>query len=169
MGVPPSEKPCKALFRRERGEKKGRSSRALTTCASPLLLRSGQSRGPLADHRQDDASEGSPTLISSLGREERGGRVMQIEVLRGGAQVTVPPPAPEVKHPPAREARALATAGASLPSGARGREDCSSRPSPPRRRQPRRLPPRATPRGSSRAAERAGSREASPGQDARCW
>lgn len=48
--------------------------------------------------------------------------------------------------------------------GARGREDCSSRPSPPLCRQPRRLPPRAAPRGSSGTVERSGIREPAQGR-----
>lgn len=50
-----------------------KESCTLTTCASPLRLRSGQSCGPRADHRQDDASEGSPTRISSPESERVGG------------------------------------------------------------------------------------------------
>lgn len=71
IGVPPSAKPLQSLVPKL-GEKEEIESSVLTTCASPLRLRSCRSRGPRADHRQDDASEGSPTLISSLVREERG-------------------------------------------------------------------------------------------------
>lgn len=86
----PLKNPAKPCFEARRGGREGRNSRALTTCASPFRLRSGRSRGPRADHRQDDASEGSPTLISSLGREERGGSGYANRGPGGGAQVTVP-------------------------------------------------------------------------------
>lgn len=79
-------------------KKEAKESRALTTCASPLRLRSGQSRGPRADHRQDDASEGSPTLISSLGRKEGGGPVMQMQVPAVGLELR-PPASPRGAAP----------------------------------------------------------------------
>lgn len=102
-------------------------SRVLTTCASPLRLRSGRSRGPRADHRQDDASEGSPTLISSLGREEGGGRVMQIEVPAVGLGLR--PPTRPRGEAPTRGRRGPGDCWRFAAVGARGREDCSSRPS----------------------------------------
>lgn len=143
-------KPCL-----ETGERKEEiENRVLTTCASPLRLRSGRSLGPRADHRQDDASEGSPTLISSLGREEGGSRVMQIEVPAVG--LGLQPPTSPRGEAPTRGRRGLGDCWRFAAVGARGREDCSSRPSYRRCRQPRRLPPRAARRGSSRAAKGAG-------------
>lgn len=141
---------------------KGRNSSVLTTCASPLRLRSCRSRGPRADHRQDDASEGSPTLISSLVREERGGRVMQIEVPAVGLGLRSPTsPRGEA---PTRGRRGPGDYWCFAAVGARGREDCSSRPSYRLCRQPRRLPLRSARRGSSRAAERAGRRQPAEGR-----
>lgn len=144
------------------GEKEEIESGVLTTCASPLRLRSCRSRGPRADHRQDDASEGSPTLISSLVREERGGgRVMQIEVPAVGLGLRSPTsPRGEA---PTRGRRGPGDCWCFAAVGARGREDCSSRPSYRLCRQPRRLPLCSARRGSSRAAER-GRRQPAEGR-----
>lgn len=158
----PLKNPAKPCFE-ARGGREGRNSRALTTCASPFRLRSGRSRGPRADHRQDDASEGSPTLISSLGREERGGRVMQIEVPVVGLRL-LSPTSPRGEAPTRAGGAGPGDCWRFAAVGARGREDCSSRPSPPRCRQPRRLPPRAAPRGSSGTVERSGIREPAQGR-----
>lgn len=125
----PLKKPAKPCFEGLGGR---RNSRALTTCASPLRLRSGQSRGPRADHRQDDASEGSPTLISSLGREERGGcRVMQIEIRAVGLRLPGPPSSPRGEAPTRAGGAGPGDCWRFAAVGARGREDCGSRPSPP--------------------------------------
>lgn len=84
VGTPPSAKKCKVPFLKKKIRKENCT---LTTCASPFRLRSGRSRGPRADHLQDDASEGSPTRISSPWVRKKvggGSRVMQMWVVAAG-------------------------------------------------------------------------------------
>ena len=149
---------------------KRKESCTLTTCAGPLRLRSGRSCGPRADHRQDDASEGSPTRISSPESERRGGGGPNYANMGRGSGARVTAPAGLRGKAPTGGKRRRRDWLRFAPLHARGRAGES--PGPPgggRRCQPRRRPPRAARRGSSWTlehgaswAQRAGRRLGAP-------
>lgn len=146
-------------FLKKKKRRKRKESRILTTCASPLRLCSGGSRGPRADHLQDDASEGSPTRISSPESERSEGELNYANV-GCGSKTRVTAPAGLRGEAPTSASAGEATASASLLSTHMGGQAGES-PGPPRGGccwQPRRRPPPATRRGSSWTPECRASR-----------